>query len=75
MTLSEQIAQIEAENKCLRERVETLEQQTNESPALTELLDLLEPQVVWAETTTDRIHRRDFYSKLIKAYRELRPKE
>ena len=74
MALSDDIRTLESENeRLLKENEELRNQQQN--PAVDTLLDLLEPEVIWAETTTDRIHRKDFFSKLIKAFRELRPKE
>ena len=75
MTLSQQIAKIEQENIDLRAEIEALRNQPTLSPAVDELLDLLQPEVLWAETTKDTIHRKEFYVKLTKLYRELRPKE
>lgn len=69
MKLSEQIAVLEQE-------IERLKAQPA-SPALTRLLDLLEPEITWQEEHWQNIpkDKRPRLEPLIQAFRELRPKE
>lgn len=60
--------------QALREELNNL-QHPAESAALNELLDILKPEVEWAEANQDLVNRKGLYSDLIKSYRKSRPKE
>ena len=76
MALSEQIAQIEQENKDLREQIEALKNQPATNPAVDALLDLLEPEFAWQEEHWKDIGKwkQERLAPMLKAFRELRPR-
>jgi hypothetical protein len=76
MALSDDIRTLESENeRLLKENEELRKQQQN--PAVATLLDLLEPEFAWQEEHWKDIGKwkQARLGPMIKAFRELRPKE
>ena len=75
MALSDDIRTLETENERLLKENEELRKQ-QQSPAVTTLLDLLEPEFAWQEENWKDIGKwkQERLEPMIKAFRELRPR-
>ena len=84
MTISEQVAALEAERETLRQLVGELKEELEvlkQNPPVGErenrLIDLVEPDILWQEQNIEKMagKKQERMKEIVAAYRAVRPKE